>query len=215
MDWLKPWLGLMVGIMIGWLIASWGSIKLEVSWDVNQSIQQLVDWQSQIAARDQVIAQLADQVAELEQQVKQKPATKTVVVTPTRQPIASARPRFDYTGEDLWQAVNKYRREHGVPELKLHSQLCQLSSYRLNQLIDLGKLDNHQGFKDYFDQKDISDWGLSNVAENLAYGYPTAWDTVMGWDSSPPHRTFLLADGSFVYGCASANQGFAVLIAGF
>jgi len=123
-----------------------------------------------------------------------------------------------YSGEDLMQAVNKYRREHGVPELQLHSGLCQLASRRLGEIIDRGELDNHAGFESYFKDRDVSDLNgpaISNVAENLASGYSTAWDVVMGWDSSPPHRRFLLSDGSYKYGCGTANLDFAVLIGGF
>lgn len=140
--------------------------------------------------------------------------------SPTSAPVSSAvvNGSGNFSGEDLMQAVNKYRREHGVPELQLHSGLCQLASRRLGELIDLGDLDNHAGFENYFNNHSISDLdgqAISNVAENLASGYSSAWDMVMGWDSSPPHRRFLLADGSYKYGCAAANLGFGVLEGGF
>lgn len=145
-----------------------------------------------------------------------QPHTVYIEVPVPSAPNAASISVSTYTGEELWQAVNKYRIEHGVPPLSFHPDLCQLSSRRLGELLERGSLDNHAGFEKYFDEHSLEDFdNLSVVAENLAYGYPTAWESVMGWDSSPPHRQFLLVDGSFKYGCTSANRTFAVLIAGY
>jgi uncharacterized protein YkwD len=211
-------------------IALFGAVMgfaLGVSWTTNQALglskfntaQTLQIAEETLQKQYQQLQILQQQLSNAREYINQLDSVPAVV-PPTNPPVKSQVPvnKPNFTGEQLMQAVNKYRREHGVPELQLHSGLCQLSSRRLGELIDLGQLDNHAGFENYFDNNEIEDLSgpsLTNVAENLASGYPSAWDTVMGWDSSPPHRTFLLADGSYKYGCGSANLGFAVLIGGF
>lgn len=120
-----------------------------------------------------------------------------------------------YTGVELWQEIQKYRREHGVPEFKQDNTLCTIASIRVNQLIELGKLDDHQGFnpliQEYKQQGRIR---FNQVAENILYGYPTAQAAIQAWDSSLGHQA-LMQDGSYVWACAAANHGFAVLIAAF
>lgn len=120
-----------------------------------------------------------------------------------------------YTGTELWAELQKYRREHGVPEFSQENTLCTLASIRVNQLIELGKLDNHDGFKPLVDKYRSEDrLSFSSVAENILSGYPTAVEAIAAWDGSLGHRS-LMQDGSYVWGCAAANHGFAVLIAAF
>jgi uncharacterized protein YkwD len=156
-----------------------------------------------------VISQLNQQLAKTQKQLTGMVNSSQ----PTNPPVKLTGENF--TGEELWEAVNRYRREHGVPELKLQGSLCELASKRLGELIELGGLDNHEGFEKYFEDHSVDSLEVTNVAENLASGYSGAWETVMGWDSSPAHKKFLLADGAYVWGCAAANRGLAVLIAGY
>lgn len=120
-----------------------------------------------------------------------------------------------YTGVELWEQIQKYRREHGVPELRQDNTLCTIASTRVNQLLDLRNLDNHDGFPPLVQKyRDSGQLEHLNVAENILSGYKTAAEAVAGWDSSLGHRA-LMQDGSFVWGCAAANYGFAVLIAAY
>jgi uncharacterized protein YkwD len=131
--------------------------------------------------------------------------------TQTKQPT----PIPYYTGVELWEQVQKYRREHGVPELRQDTTLCTIASIRVNQLLDLRNLDNHDGFPPLIQKyQDSGQLEHLNVAENILSGYKTATEAVSGWDSSLGHRA-LMQDGSFVWGCAAANYGFAVLIAAY
>lgn len=205
--------------------------SMGIFWATNQALglSKYNTAQALIAAEDTIRKQYKDlrqsqsQIESLQRQIEQlrnQPTPKPQkVYIPAETPAQTDNlPAEYYTGEDLMQSVNKYRREHGVPELELHSGLCQLASRRLGEILSLGELDNHAGFEAYFNQYEISELSgpsLTNVAENLASGYPSAWEAVMGWDGSPPHRTFLLADGSYKWGCGAANRNFAVLIGGF
>lgn len=128
-------------------------------------------------------------------------------------PTVSAQPP-GYTGQDLWTAVQNYRRAHSLFEFKQANELCTVASIRVNELIELGKLDNHDGFgpraDEFFERN--PDW--SSINENLASGYTTAVQVVeWGWDQSLGHQA-LIQSMEFPYACAAANQGYAVLITG-
>jgi uncharacterized protein YkwD len=128
-------------------------------------------------------------------------------------PTVSAQPPT-YTGQDLWMAVQNYRRAHSLFEFKQANELCTVASIRVNELIELGRLDNHDGFgpraDEFFERN--PDWTAIN--ENLASGYDTAIQAVeWGWDQSLGHQA-LLKSTEYPYACTAANQGYAVLITG-
>lgn len=126
---------------------------------------------------------------------------------------ASSRP--NYTGVQLWAEIQKYRKDHGVPEFRQDNVLCTLASIRVTHLVELGKLDDHQGFSPLVDQyRKNGQLTYGNLAENILMGYPTPQTAVAGWDGSLGHQA-LMKDGSYVWGCAAANSGFAVLIAAY
>jgi len=134
--------------------------------------------------------------------------------TNTPAPTITTTPTY-YTGVDLWQEIQLYRRQHGVPEFKQDNTLCTIASIRVNQLLELDKLDDHQGFSPLVEQfRDSGQLTHHNVAENILSGYLTAADAVAGWDSSLGHRS-LMQDGSYIYACAAANYGFGVLVAAY
>ncbi len=139
---------------------------------------------------------------------------QTKIIYQTANPAPDNNNPSYFTGVELFAAVNQARIGHGVNPLGQRNELCTVASIRLNQQLDLGKLDNHAGFNGvlatYKDQ--LSQY--SHIAENLAEGYATAQDTVNAWEGSPGHAV-LLKDGSYVWGCTAANHGFSVLIAAY
>ena len=141
-----------------------------------------------------------------------------ILASPSEKPKVTAAPSRvvpSYTGAELWQEIQKYRREHGVPEFKQDNTLCTISSIRVNQLLELDKLDNHAGFEPLIDQfRDSNQLTYGNLAENILQGYPTATAAISGWDQSLGHQA-LLKSGAYVWACASANSGFAVLVAAY
>jgi uncharacterized protein YkwD len=211
-----------LGIVAGFTLGVFWSASEMSNVSNLQALNTITAAKNTIGKQNQQLQQAYQQITMLSERLQNLQIVPTTTpqqtYVPASPPSRQTPNQSGYTGDALMQAVNKYRREHGVPELQLHSGLCQLASRRLGELINLGDLDNHTGFEAYFNQYEISDISgpsLSNVAENLASGYNSAWEAVMGWDSSPPHRTFLLADGSYKYGCGAANLGYAVLIGGF
>lgn len=161
-------------------------------------LQALAEENYQLA---QKLQEAQTKIKQLEEQLRSYQNPKQITVPPS----------YNYTGEDLFAEVNRYRRENNLGELAKDYNLCYLASYRLNQLLEAGKLDNHQGFEDF---KPAEKFKYELVGENLAQGYQTAYDTVyQGWVSSPGHH-LLLSDLRLTLGCTATNRGIAVLVAG-
>lgn len=135
-------------------------------------------------------------------------ANKTVEVN------SSESTSTNFTGQDLWQAVQNYRQAHQLFAFVQANELCTVASIRLNEQIELGKLDNHDGFDNRAEQffADHPEWIALN--ENLAAGYQNAVQTVeWGWDNSLGHQA-LIKSQDYPYACTAAGYGFAVLITG-
>lgn len=118
-------------------------------------------------------------------------------------------------GPELWEAINKRRVELGVNPLSRKDELCTLASIRLNQLLELGKLDGHAGFVPLLDRADLK-WISEryNISEYLAAGYSSATETVKAWEGTLGHKS-LLAGGEYVWGCVYAQNGFGVAMAAY
>lgn len=120
-------------------------------------------------------------------------------------------------GPDLWKAVNKRRSEFGVNPLKQKDELCTIASIRLNELLELGKLDGHAGFSNIKDKRPDLSWifeSYSTVAEFLATGGFSAQETVNMWENTLGHKK-ILDGGEFVWGCIYAQESFAVGIVAY
>lgn len=139
-----------------------------------------------------------------------------ILVSPGRiTTTTSTRTNVTWGGPDLWEAVNKRRVEMGVNQLRQKDELCTIASIRLNQLLELGKLDGHAGFVPVLDRPDLK-WISEkyNISEFLAQGYSTPQETVKAWENTLGHRA-LLAGGEYVWGCVYSQNTFAVAIAAY
>lgn len=124
-------------------------------------------------------------------------------------------PKATWGGVELWNAINKRRVELGVNPLKQLDPLCTIASIRLNQILELGKLDGHTGFVPVLQRDDLK-WISQkyNISEFLIQGYPTPEEAVKAWENTLGHRA-LLAGGEYVWGCVYAQNTFGVAIAAY
>lgn len=149
-------------------------------------------------------------------------ATETPSPTPSAAPVAKitprvVSPRVAWGGPELWEEVNKKRTEYGVNPLNQADELCTIASIRLNELLELGKLDGHEGFSNLSERRSDLNWifeKYSVVAEFLAMGGDSAQETVSLWNNTLGHRK-LLDGGEYVWGCIYAQNTFAVAITAY
>lgn len=145
-------------------------------------------------------------------------ATLNVAPKATRSAVKPPPPKtFNYTSEDLWQALATYRSSHNRYQFIKDDRLCSVAADRVAQLIKLGKLDKHQGFKDRFASDNaFKEVGFGKVAENLAFGFETAVAVIeWGWDSSTEGHREAQLTSDYTHACTATSQSFSVLILGF
>jgi len=137
-----------------------------------------------------------------------------VLLVSPRKRVAAPK-KITWGGPDLWASINTRRVELGVNPLKQKEELCTIASIRLNQLLELGKLDGHAGFVPVLDRSDLK-WISEkyNISEFLVQGYPTPFETVQAWENTLGHKA-LLSGGEYVWGCVYAQNTFAVAIAAY
>ena len=140
-----------------------------------------------------------------------------VSIAPTQAVVRVLVPKINWGGPELWQEVNKKRQEYGVNPLTKADELCTIASIRLNELMELGSLDNHEGFSNMTERRLDLKWifeKYSVVAEFLAMGGETPQETVSLWNNTLGHKK-LLDGGEYVWGCIYAQNTFAVAITAY
>jgi uncharacterized protein YkwD len=134
----------------------------------------------------------------------------------TPKPISPQQTQVNWTGPELWEAVNKGRIEHGVNPLKQADELCTIASIRLNELLELGKLDGHEGFSNLVQRRPDLKWIFDkyNISEFLVQGAKSATDVVNIWLDTLGHKK-IITGGEYVWGCTYAQEGFGVAVAAY
>jgi uncharacterized protein YkwD len=111
----------------------------------------------------------------LGKEFKTKPQTKVKQSTPQIEPQAQKTFTFPpITNKEVFDALNSYRDSHTVHKLTQDEDLCKYAEKRVQDLVKLGSLDNHEGFKKDFENyetlpQSIKDYKGENIAENLAF----------------------------------------------
>ena len=128
---------------------------------------------------------------------------------------AGGYPQVSWGGPELWEAVNKRRVELGVNPLSRRDELCTIASIRLNQLLELTKLDGHAGLEPLLNREDLKTIREKyTLSEFLIVGYSTPLEAVGAWEHTLGHRA-LVAGGEYVWGCVYAQNTFGVAIAAY
>lgn len=141
------------------------------------------------------------------------PTPLVVVITPTPRPVVSIP---NWSGPELWDAVNSRRQQLGVNPMANQSELCTIASIRLNELLDLGELDGHEGFSNLPERRPDLKWIFEkyNISEFLVSGAKSAEEAVDLWENTLGHKK-LLTGGEYVWGCTYAQNSFGVAIAAY
>lgn len=115
------------------------------------------------------------------------------------------------TGQEIFDAVNKYRQSNGLALITLEDRLCD---NLVQRYLDMTNPDNkyigHAGFEKWAKEE-----GLDNdyqLAEVYVSGIRSGSEAINFWKGSPGHNSALIGD--YKLGCAYANQGIAVAVFG-
>lgn len=117
----------------------------------------------------------------------------------------------NFTGQDVFDRVNQYRKDNGVVELKLDDRLCNNLAQRY--------FDIKQGLEENVAHAKLDEWVKNNIPDNFVVGEDFAYgnttdDLIKAWDGSPGHRLSLL-NKKYVYGCSYASDGYGIMILGY
>ena len=106
--------------------------------------------------------------------------------------------------------------KNGVNPLAQKDELCTIASIRLNEILELGKLDNHEGFSDMPERREDLKWIFDKytIAEFLVAGATSPQDAVDLWYNTLGHKK-LITGGEYSFGCIYAQNSFGVAITAF
>ena len=113
------------------------------------------------------------------------------------------------TAEELFEAMNSYRRSQALQEVVKNDTLCAVAQNRANELQALGKLDDHAGFEKYArSQKEF------DTMDEILYGgvQPQSGVHIVeyGWDRSLTGHRNALQNRMLTHGCGGIAGYFAV-----
>lgn len=117
--------------------------------------------------------------------------------------------KSNYTGQQLFDAINEYRAKNGKKPVRLELVICDnlVARYLKIKSGDVG----HEGFEEWAKQEEINKKYVPRGELYVKDTY-TVKDAIAFWDGSPGHRLALLEN--FDVGCAYANEGVGVVVFG-
>lgn len=117
------------------------------------------------------------------------------------------------SADELFEAMNNYRKAHNAQILQKSDLLCKVAQNRASEQQANGKLDGHTGFEKYAkDQQEFSVMG-----EVLFGGAQPQYGVHIveyGWDRSLTGHREAIRNPSWQYGCGGIAGYFAVFIFG-
>jgi len=93
-------------------------------------------------------------------QVNEKDTTKTIDNVENDSSMAG--------GTDIFDALNRYRGESGIPSLSWDNTLADFANSRVNTFASINALDGHAGFRNYMDNNGFEISGFNGLGENSA-----------------------------------------------
>jgi hypothetical protein len=104
---------------------------------------------------------------------------------------------------DVTAMISQYRREHGLPAVKVDPKLTAIAERQAQAMARSGVM-AHDVDGAFVSR--IAGAGLANGAENIAAGTRTWDDTLRIWKESPGHNRNLLLSGADIVGVAVARN---------
>ena len=98
--------------------------------------------------------------------------------------------------------ISGYRKNNGLPEVTLDSELMKLAEAQSRAMARSDKLD-HNVIGSFQDRLRKSGYPAKTGAENIGAGYHTLAEAFSGWRDSAPHRANMLLKGATRMGIAA------------
>jgi len=105
--------------------------------------------------------------------------------------------------EDITAMISAYRREQGLPAVKVDPKLTTIAERQAQAMASSGIMDHNVAGS--FTSR-IAGASLYTAAENIAAGSKTWDDTLRMWKASPGHNRNLLLSGADIIGVAVARN---------
>lgn len=117
--------------------------------------------------------------------------------------------KSNYTGQQLYDAINEYRKQNGKQPIPLALYMCDnlVARYLKIKSGDVG----HEGFEEWAKKEEINKKYIPRAELYVKDTY-TVKDAIDFWNGSPGHKLTLLE--KFDVGCAYANEGVGVVVFG-
>lgn len=114
------------------------------------------------------------------------------------------------TRSELFEAVNSYRRAHGLSTLTSNTTICDIAQKRAEEQVANGGLDNHAGFNKYGEDQNE----FSHLGEVLYGGQPLSGVHIVefGWDRSLTGHREALQNPNWQIGCGGIAGVYAAFI---
>ena|SRR3989344_1740838 len=103
--------------------------------------------------------------------------------------------------QDILNALNSYRSQHGRGSLNWDQRLADYANGRAGIFKDIGNTDSHAGFENFLNNEDgFSKLGFNRLGENSYYGGPLTGTHLIEWvfAQSPQHNANQLDNWSSV-----------------
>lgn len=105
------------------------------------------------------------------------------------------------SADKLFYLVNLHRQQLGLTPFVINEELCNYSKARVDQIYQIGELDNHAGFLVRFKEYPYK------ISENLVGPAQSDTNAYKSWLESAPHRKAI--EGSWLYSCITTHGSFA------
>lgn len=114
------------------------------------------------------------------------------------------------TRDELFTAVNDYRRSHGLNTLTSNSTICDIAQKRAEEQVANGGLDNHAGFNKYGESQNE----FTHLGEVLYGGQALSGVHIVefGWDRSLTGHREALQNPNWQIGCGGVAGVYAAFV---
>ena len=198
MKWIK-WMILIIELLLlGWVWQNRGTVKENISLLLNtnknrsQEIIEVENFKAPTEKKEIVEVETTKKVVPTPTIVKRKP---TPIPTVDKEPWGVSKQVDEVTwtmrvgedekmatAEEIWKALNEYRKVQGSQVLTWDEKLGNYAQTRAVYLDSIKSVDKHEGFNNFVENEDgFNKLGFTSLGENISYGYKLNGVHIIEW----------------------------------